>query len=85
MRVGKAGSRGPLYGNLRKDDPQAVLRKALEAAPFSYLVWCIPSQQVPSPLELVREWGNPQGQLVYMRAWDLYMRLSDLALGKVAE
>jgi len=85
LRVGKAGSRGPLYGNLRKDDPQAVLRKAVEAAPYSYLAWCIPGEEVPSPLELVQGWGNPEGQKVYMRAWDLHMRLSDLALGKVAE
>ena len=83
LRVGKAGSRGPLYGNLREDDILTVLREAVEGAPYSYLAWCIPGEDVPSPLKLVRRWGNPEGQKVYMRAWDLYMRLSDLALGKV--
>ena len=83
LRVGKAGSSGPLFGNLMEDDIQTVLREAVKGAPYSYLAWYIPGEEVPSPLELVRGWGNPEGQKVYMRAWDLYMRLSDLALSKV--
>lgn len=84
MRIGKAASHGPLVGNLLDDDPQAIIRKGIEGAPYSFLIWCFPGKEVPQPPELVRGWGDPDGQLVYMNHWDVYMRLSDLALGKVA-
>ena len=81
VHSGLGPSNGPCHGNLRTDDAHATFANALNAWPVSEQELVYPGVLIFSPLELARQWGDPQGSKVYMNELGLYVRLLDVALG----
>ncbi|MBI5095855.1 MAG: hypothetical protein HZB26_25905, partial [Candidatus Hydrogenedentes bacterium] len=79
LHTGKAGTHGPLLGNLRKEPVARVLEKALTHEPVSmnHLYF---HGELPPLRTIAEQVGRADGQEIYFSASDMRLRWLDVAL-----
>lgn len=81
LHTGLAGLYGHCHGNLAKEDVHQTLQRALDYGPCELERLFFPGKEIPSVVDLAKDWGNQEGQRIYFDNSSMYFRWLDMAFG----
>ncbi len=80
VHTGYPGLYGPCHGNLKVNGAMQVLQQAMNFPRLTLESFYFDTDYIPSPHEMAKQVGNPNGRKVYQQAALMRLRWLDLAL-----